>query len=375
MVIGVDTRFLGKNKLDDEDLFIINLLNELTEQQRQHQFCFIIDAPLKKIYSFSQNVDFLMVQPSANNLLKKKYWFDVKLPVALKKIKADVFFSSEGFCSLTTKIPQCFLIQKLGFLENPPAYKKTQVAFYKRFLPGFLKKAARILITSKYLKNNILNHYQIESNKIDIIYPAANTVFQTISFTEKAAVKEKYTDGKEFFIYPGSIDPHKNILNLLKAFSLFKKRQRSNWKLVLNGKIDWQKDGFSELIKTYKYREDIVLLNIENENEQANLIASSYAVVHPGLFEQSTIMAITAMQCSVPLLAPANTLLQEIAQDAALYFDANEPADIAEKLMLIYKDENLRTDLIEKGKAVASTYNIQNAAEILWQNLHQAAGG
>ncbi len=372
MVIAVDTRFLGKDKLDDQDLFLKNLLTELTGQQRQHQFYFIIDAPLKEAYAFAPNVDFVIVSPSASNLLKKKFWFDIKLPIALKKIKADVFFS-EGFCSLTTKIPQCIFIQSLGSLENPSAYTKTQVAFYNRYLPVFLLKAKKVITTSDFIKNKILKNYQTEINKIGVINNAVNIEFQPISVEEKWTTKEKHTEGKEYFIYNGTIDPHNNILNLLKAFSLFKKRQRSNWKLVLNGLVNWEKNSFLDLIKTYKYREDIVLLNIEHEKEQANLIASSYAVIHPSIITDNGLIAIKALQCGTPLLAPANSVLHELAKDAALYFDESDPVAIAEKLMLIYKDENLRKDLVEKGCALASNYNIQKSAALLWQNLQQAA--
>ena len=60
-----------------------------------------------------------------------------------------------------------------------------------------------------------------------------------------------------------------------------------------------------------------------------------------------------AMRCDVPVITSADSSMQEIAGDAALYADANDHTDIADKMMLLYKDENLRNQLIEKGRQVA----------------------
>jgi glycosyltransferase involved in cell wall biosynthesis len=68
----------------------------------------------------------------------------------------------------------------------------------------------------------------------------------------------------------------------------------------------------------------------------------------------------------VPVLTSANTSMQEIGEDAALYFDPSNHTDMAEKLMLIYKDEDLRKSLILKGKAVARKYSWKKSAELLW---------
>ena len=63
--------------------------------------------------------------------------------------------------------------------------------------------------------------------------------------------------------------------------------------------------------------------------------------------------------------------MQEIAEDGALYADANNPQDIAEKMMLIYKDENLRNSLVAKGKTIAAHYSWQRTAELLWQSIQK----
>ena len=267
----------------------------------------------------------------------------------MKKIKADVFVSPDGFCSLTTNIPQCLIIHDLGFLHHPKTYKNSHVRFLKKNTPRFLKKATTIVTVSEFSKNDITKHYGVAPNKIEVIHNGVKQIFQPVSLSIKEAIKEKYTDGKEYFIYAGAIQPRKNLVNLLKAFSIFKKRLQSNMKLVVVGRLAWKNNEFLQLISTYKYRSDVVLTGYLPEEELARLMASAYALVYPSMFEGFGVPVAEAMKCRVPVLTSEKTSMQEVAGEAGLYFNPNDHADIADKMMLIYKDENLRNQLIEKG--------------------------
>ncbi len=370
MVIAVNTRLWTEDRMNEFDFFAKELILLLTEQHREHHFYFLFDRPHKHEFVSFENVTSLIITPAVTNLVLSKYWFDIKLPAALKKIKADVFFSPDGICSLTTKLPQCLLIPDLAFLHQPALHKKIQVLFNKKYTPKFLKKANKIITISESIKKDITYHYKIDTDKIEVIYQAVSPYFRPLTSEAKQTIKEKYTEGKEYFVYSGIIAPHKNIINLWKAFSLFKKRQRSNWKLVLSGKTVGKNDDFLELLKTYKHRDDIVLTGMVAKDESAKIIGAAYAVIHPSLYVIHGSLALQAMKCNVPFLASANTITEGVAGNAALYFDGSNPGDIAEKLMIIYKDESLRYELIEKGKQIASEYALQRTADLLWKNIY-----
>ena len=79
-----------------------------------------------------------------------------------------------------------------------------------------------------------------------------------------------------------------------------------------------------------------------------------------------------AMQCNVPVITSINSSMQEIAKDGALYAEAGSHTDIAEKMMLLYKDENLRKELIQKGREVVQQYSWDKTADLLWQSILKA---
>jgi len=258
------------------------------------------------------------------------------------------------FASFKSKIPQLLWISDL--------------LVYKRNNRIFLQDAKRIAAVSGFLKKKLANQYKIEEQKIDVTYQSINKKYEPVSFEEKERIKEKYTEGKEYFLYAGDINPDKNLIMLLKAFSFFKKRQKSNMQLVIVSEILTGK-GFKDILKTYKYREEVKLLLDLPLGEQVKIMASAYAFVSASLHENFPAKLIEAMQCDVPVVANGMDVITEICGDSVLYANANNFEDIADKMMLLFKDENKRNELILKGKAQALQYSVDKTADLLWQSI------
>lgn len=372
MKIAVNTRFLLKEYLEGYGYFIYETFKRITAAHPEHEFIFIFDRPYDQRFVFGSNVKAVVTGPPARHPLLWKLWYDIKIPALLRKYKADVFVSCDGFCSLGTKVPQCLMVHDLAFLHYPSLIPKSHLLYYKRYTPKMLAKAKAITTASAFSKNDIIDQYGVSADKINVVYNAAKEIFVPLTDEEKQATKAKYTGGKEYFIYAGAIHPRKNLVNLLKAFSLFKKRQQSSMKLVLTGRLAWKYDSFVKNLKTYKYRDDVVMTGYVGEEEIKKLIGSAYAMVYPSLFEGFGVPVLEAMQSDVPVITSLNSSMQEIAKEAALYADPESPADIAEKMMLLYKDEKLRSQLIEKGRLNSREYNWNQAAEHLWQSIEKA---
>jgi glycosyltransferase involved in cell wall biosynthesis len=371
MRIAVNTRFLIKEQLEGIGYFLFENLRRIVRDHPGHQFIFIFDRPYDKRFLFGDNVTAVVTGPPARHPLLWKIWYDLKIPSVLKKYRADVFVSTDGFCSLTTKIPQCLVIHDLAFLHYPSFIPGSHFLYYKYYTPKFLQKAASIVTVSEFSKQDIIKQYKTEGDRISIVPNAAKSIFHPLSDEEKLLIKNQYTGGTEYFVYAGSVHPRKNLVNLLKGFSIFKKKQKSNLKLVLAGRLAWMYKPFIESLKTYKYRDDVILTGYL-EDEVANVIGAAYALIYPSVWEGFGVPVLEALDCLVPVITSENSSMQEIARDAALYFDPLDPADIAEKMMLLYKDENLRRSLIEKGQRIAGEYSWDRSAQLLWENIIKA---
>lgn len=370
MKIAVDTRHL--DHLEGYGYFLWEAWKRVTKKNPAHEFIFIFDRPCNTKFLLDKNVIAVVTGPVANHPLVRKFWYDVKVPALLRKYKADLFIAGDGICSLTTPTPQCLIVNDLSFLFSPSFSKRAGLFFFKRYTKKFLQKANSIVTFSEFVKKDIVSQYAIKEEKITVVYPACKEIFCPLSDIKKEEIKKRRTGGKNYFLYAGVIHPRKNLANLLKAFSIFKKRQKSDWKLVLAGGLAHNYKSFAAHLNTYKYRDDVIMTGCLEEEEMAALTGAAYAMIDPCFWKGSAVQALAAMNSHIPLIASGNLLVQEIAGEAALYVNPAEPKDIADKMMLLYKDEPLRSSIIEKGKIIAAQYNWEKTADLFWQGIIKA---
>ncbi|RXK60505.1 glycosyltransferase family 1 protein [Lacibacter luteus] len=373
MVIAINTKALLPDKLEGFGYYIEEIFSRIAKNHPEHDFYFFFDRPFDKKFIYATNIHPIVIKPQARFPLAWTIWYNWMLPIYLKRIKADVFISPDGFCSLTTSVPQCLVVHDLAFLHYPQFISKAHLRYYQKNTKRFLNKAKIVVTVSDYSRQDMLQHFQLAANKIQVIGNAANAIFQPVTEAESESIKTKYTDGAEFFIYTGSIHPRKNLINLLKAFSLFKKRLRSNMKLVIAGRLAWKTEEFTKLLATFKFRNDVIITGYLQRNELAILTASAYAMVYPSYFEGFAVPPLEALQCAVPAIVANSSAMPEVGADAYLYINPESAEDIAEKMMLIYKDENLRSRLIANGSERVKLYNWDDAAEKMWQCIQLAA--
>src|SRR5258708_11406121 len=219
MVIAVNTKITGGDEGEQNENFIFETFSRIIKLHPQHKFILISEKRLNDILTSFDNITNVAIGEEKKNPVLRYLWYNIKIPAALKKYKADVFISCNGIASLATKVPQCIITPDLTFIHQPSFFKKSNLLFYKTFIPGSLKEAKLIFTFSEFCKTDIIKQYKTNDDKIKVVHKGINENFKEVSYEEREKVKAKYTDGNEYFIYTGEIGTHKNLLNLLKAFS------------------------------------------------------------------------------------------------------------------------------------------------------------
>ena len=373
MIIAVNACFLDSDYLNNEGNFIVECFTVLAKKFPQHQFLFIADKIFDEKYITSKNIIPVITGPQIKNPLLLQYWLNYKVPALLRKHKAEVFISA-GRCSLRTKVPQCIVVNNLFFLHPSHTFSKSWFRFYKKNMPGFLNKVKIISTTSLFLKQEIIDTYKINGEKIEVVYQGINKIFSPVNWQQKEAVKEKYTGGKEYFLYSGEVHSNKNIITLLKAFSFFKKRQKSNMQLVLAATTAVTDTALTKSLAAYKYKGEVKLLDKLSIEALAEITASAYALVYPVFYEGFSTTAAEAMQAGTPVITSNKGAMPEICDDGAVYINPGDFNDIADKIMLLFKDENKCKELVIKGQHQANKYNWAKTADLVWQAVQKAAG-
>jgi glycosyltransferase involved in cell wall biosynthesis len=365
MRIAINCRFAGYLQKEGYSRFIIGLVNEMQLQNPNDTFLCVYDNKKSVPFSTASNLTFKAIGPKARQPLAWKFWYDFSLPLVVKKWKADVLISPDGFCSLTTTIPQVLAIHDLAFLHYPQGIRAIYAAFYKLFTPKFIAKANHIVTVSEFSKADIVKHYPIAKDKISVVYNAADKGFSPIDDTTKDLLKQQITEGREYFLYVGAIHPRKNLINLLKGFSWFKKRYQSNMKLVLAGRMAWKNELFLKQLETYKYRNDVVITGYVEEEKLQEIVGAAYALVYPSCWEGFGLPVLEAMQSGVPTIIANNSSLPEIAGEAGFLVDPDNAEEWGQAMGILFKDENHRNQLIQNGLTRAKDFNWENSAQKL----------
>lgn len=369
MRIAVNTRLLLKGRLEGIGWYTHQMLERIVRAHPEHEFIFFFDRPFDKSFVFAPNVTPVVVHPQARHAVLFYTWFEWSIPAMLRKYKADLFLSTDGLCSLSTKVPTCLVIHDLAFEHYPEHLKLSHRLYLQHWSPRFARRASRIVTVSEFSKKDISERYKIFPEKIDVTYNGAHETYRPLSWEEREAVKAEYTDGKEYFVFAGALHPRKNVVTLLEAFIKFKKRHRSPIKLVIVGRMAWKFKELAALKETMPFKEDVVWAGYLNVKDLSKVIGAAYALVYPSLFEGFGIPILEALKCGVPGVVSNTSSMPEVAGDAALLVDPTDVADIAEKMGTIYKDEVLRNRLVQNAFVQAAKFNWDYSAEQLWESM------
>ena len=371
MRIAVNTQHLLKGRLEGLGWFAHETLSRMVKNHPEHEFIFIFDRPWDESFIYGANViPVKTTVPSRHPLLW--FWhYEVDIPRILKKYKPDLFYSPDGWMSLSTKVPTVNTIHDINFIHRPGDSPFLVRKYYNHFFPRFAHKAKRIVTVSEYSKADMVKMFKLNPKKIDVAYNGCNPVFTPLTLEVKNEVRRKFTGGNPYFIYVGARSPRKNIGGLLDAFEQFKQTDDKKMKLLFVGEPMWSASYLSNKLDGMKYKNDIVFTGRLSTEVLQLVLASAEALMLVSFFEGFGIPLIEAMYSDVPVICSNITSLPEVAGDAALFVDPHSTSQIANAMQQIALYPELQKSLIIKGRSQRQKFSWDNTAREVWNAIEK----
>lgn len=370
MKIAVNTRLLLKDKLEGIGWVAYECLSRIVKAHPDDEFYFIFDRKPDPKFIFAENVKSVVLFPQARHPFLYIIYFEISLKRALRKIKPDVFVSTDAYLSLRSKTPQIAVFHDINFEHFPQDFPRLALWHYKKFFPKFARKAKKIITVSEFSKLDIIDNYKVEPDKIEVVYNGANEGFKPISEEEKTEIRNQYTSGYQYFMFVGSLHPRKNLARLFPAYDMFKERTGSDVKLLIVGEKRWWTEPIQKAYEAMKHKDDVVFVGHLQMDELHRVTAAALASVYVSYFEGFGIPIVEAYKCDVPVITSNVTSMPEVAGDAALLVDPFDVESIASALELVM-DENVRNSLIEKGRIRCNDFSWDKAAEGWWNVMSE----
>jgi glycosyltransferase involved in cell wall biosynthesis len=369
MKIAVNTRFLLSGKLEGIGIYTQEIFKRVVQLMPEHEFFFLFDRAYSSAFIFEKNVTPIVVHPPARHPFLWYWWFEQSIPKVLQENNIDVFISPDGFASLNTSVPQILTIHDLGFEHFPEHVPFLVRKFYRYFTPKYCEKAAKILAVSEYTKQDIISTYNIEANKIEVVYNGFESSQWSLvngqSNTEinLSTIDYRLSTRKPYFIFVGAVHPRKNVLGLLKAFEQFKTSYSHAHQLVIVGRKAWMNKELEDFYEKMQFKNEVIWIEKIERADLIQLMQQSFGLVYPSLFEGFGIPIIEAMNLGIPVICSNVSAMPEVAGNAALLVQPDNTIEIAAAMNELIMNDVLRNDLIAKGKIRATHFDWNTSAE------------
>jgi glycosyltransferase involved in cell wall biosynthesis len=365
MRIGFDAKraFFNKSGLGNYSRDTISIL---TGNYSEHSY-FLYTPPGTPTVNFTTGSPVSVCKPM--NYVGRKlpfFWRSFMLPNQLKIDRIDLFHGLSNEIPFNIKnsgIKSVITIHDLIFLRFPEWYPFIDRKIYEVKFRRSCRNADGIIAISKQTKNDIIEFFGIDPDKIDVVYQGCNTVFQKKADTKQVSwIRKKYSIPDEYLLYVGTVEKRKNLLTIIKALKI----SNLNIPLVIVGRHT----SYTGQVKNYirnKNMKNIQFIKHVDTNELPVFYQNAKIFIYPSIFEGFGIPIQEALFSKTPVITSKAGCFHESGGPASIYIDPENAEDFADAILKLLKDTSFREKVVSEGYTYAQNFTNEKIAKNLME--------
>lgn len=295
-----------------------------------------------------KNANINLTEYSDDDVLKSKteglLWEQIELPLIVNR-EAGILLNLGNTAPLLYN-RNIVTNHGLAWMFYPEAFSKKFVYWYRFMIPRILKRALAILTVSYSAKEELIDTFKLEEDKVHVIYPGVSSIFSPGS-----------GNFKNYILYVGNIQSYKNLHTLIYAYSTLKRVEKDIELWIVGVSDGGVFRKYTDFRTAISCGQGIRFLGFKRDQELVSLYREAICLVLPSLYESFGLPVVEALACGCPVVASDLPAIREVAKDAVLYTNPRDPDEIAEKVLSLIRDSTLRTTLITKGIRRASLFS------------------
>ncbi|WP_105619011.1 glycosyltransferase [Vallitalea okinawensis] len=353
MKVGINLLDLYPGKIGGMEQYIRNIIYYVEKKSEYELILFLNEHNYETFKGNSKRI-LINIQKNREHQL---YNF-------IEDLNIDIWF-----CPLLNLEPRYVNIPTMVTIPDvqhdffPEYFTKEVLEFRHKNYLSSMQKADVVVTISEFSKQTIINKYDIDENKIKVVYLDADKSFYNdndIKINNK--VKEELELPEQYTYYPSNTWPHKNHLKLLEGFKYYKNEYKDNLKLVFTGDKKKFDAKIQHFIKKNNLDNDIIYLGYVPQEYMQYIYRNAKFMSFPSLFEGFCIPVVEAMRVECPVICSDKGSIPEIAGESVLYFNPLDPKDIAEKMAKMMCQEEIRKKYIKLGSIRKNKFSWQKSA-------------
>jgi glycosyltransferase involved in cell wall biosynthesis len=321
------------------------------------------DTPLQRPKKF----------PKLRKKLIQSYWV-LQAYSLLKKFKINKFCKQNG-CDVylepnylvnTSFKPSVSYVYDLSTIRLPEFQTKNLVLSHHKRLKQSIHHCDAILTISEFSKQEIIDVFDINPEKIFVALCATSQEFKPRSAEETAETLQKLNlNYRNFILVTGTFEPRKNLKNVCLAYSQLPENLRAQFPLVLCGASGWGNIDLNEEVKALIEQGQIRILNYIDDQTLHHLTASARVACYCSIYEGFGLPVLEAMQSHTPIITSNVSSMPEVAGDAGILVNPLATQEIAKAMEKVLMDDDLFTKLQTQGLERAKLFTIENSAKTI----------
>ncbi len=365
MEIGIDIRPLMDKQYSGVSEYLFNLLTALLNIDKKNKYKLFYNSGRdvsQRIPDFSSPQTTTVSTRYPNKIFNYLMQKILGWPQLDRLLEVDVFWLPHiNFASFSRQSRKIITVHDLSFLRYPEFFSVRKNIWHKALsIKSRLKNFDRIIAVSENTKRDIVELVGISAEKIEVIYSGVNSELRPLKKDDVGIkqVRQKYNLPEKFILYLGTLEPRKNVVGLIKAFSaLVKKNEVKDYYLVIAGGRGWKWQPIVRAWQKSPARERIIFTGYINRKDRVYLYNLASLFVYPSFYEGFGLPPLEAMACGCPVIVSANSSLPEVAGGAAVMVDADNSGQIKEAMAEILANQSWQRELSDRGRQWAAQFN------------------
>lgn len=361
MKIGIDARFYSSS-FTGIGRYVYELIDNILKLDQRNQYVLFFNSPEFEKFSPPRKGVTKILADSPHYSLKEQ-WHFWRL---LQKENLDLMHFTHFNAPILYRRPSIVTIHDLTLNLHPGKKMASGLhrLAYTLTIRSIINRSKRVITPSEHTRQDIVKHFNIESDKIAVIREGVSSSFHKISDTNIVKeFREKIGLTKPYILYTGVWRSHKNLVNLIKAFAILKHTHHFPGWLVITGKEDPWYPEVKQTVRDESLEGEVRFTGLVPDEDLVLLYNGASVFVLPSLYEGFGLPALEAFACGIPVCASHISSLPEICADAAEYFNPNNPNDMASKIAMVYNDPAKIYAMVKRGLERIKDFSWERMAE------------
>ncbi len=314
----------------------------------------------------------------------RKFWTFVGLPLALLRDQppAAVVVSPTHYIPRFLGVPRVMAIMDLSYLRYPEMFRAKDLHQLVHWTAYSVRHARKILTISKFSKNAIIEAYGVPRDMVVVTYPGV-TMESKVSAkggpasgwkSQISNVKKRYVLSEHYILSVGTVQPRKNYVRLIEAFSRLV-REYPKLELVIVGKKGWLYEETKEAPKRFGVADRVKFLEFVPDNDLPAVYEGAICLALPSLYEGFGLPVLEAIAHRCPVVVSNTSSLPEIAGPAGIYVNPDDVVSIAQGLEQAVREHGSKAerDRIKRGLAHIKKFSWEKSAKKVLEILTEVA--